>query len=261
MILDDIAAYTKKLVAEKKAAGYYDKVHEAAEQLSPKTDNPFKGNLAKPGLSFICEIKKASPSKGIIAEDFPYLDIAKDYEAGGAAAISCLTEPHWFKGSIQYLKEVAETVKIPVLRKDFTVDACQIEEAAVNGASAILLIAAILTDEEICNFLDEAKRFGLAAICEAHDEEEVRRMAAAGAEIIGVNNRNLKDFTIDLGTAERLRPLILKGTLYIAESGMMSEEAVKEMKAAGADAVLIGEYLMRAHDRRGLLEKLIAENN
>lgn len=261
MILDTIAAYSRQLVAEKKAAGYYEKVHEKAEQLAPLKDNRFKDNLEKSGLSFICEIKKASPSKGVIAEDFPYLEIARDYEAGGAAAISCLTEPHWFKGDIRYLKEVSSAVKTPVLRKDFTVDACQIEEAAVNGASAVLLIAAILTDEEIKTFLTVAKRLGLAAICEAHDEEEVRRMAAQGAEIIGVNNRNLKDFTIDLHTAERLRPLIPKGTLYIAESGMMSEEAVRRMKEAGADAVLIGEYLMRSHDRRELLEKLILENN
>lgn len=260
MILDEIAAYTKKRIAEQKKSGYYAAVHEAAEALAPKKDNRFKMNLERPGLSFICEIKKASPSKGIIAEEFPYLEIAKDYEAGGAAAISCLTEPHWFKGDIRYLKEVSQAVETPVLRKDFTVDACQIEEAAVSGASAILLIAAILTDEEIHTFLSEAKLFGLAAVCEAHDEEEVRRMAAAGAEIIGVNNRNLKDFTIDLHTAERLRPLIPKGTLYIAESGMMSEDAVRRMKEADADAVLIGEYLMRAHDRRGLLERLIGEN-
>lgn len=261
MILDDIAAYTRQLVADRKADGYYGRIHEEAERFVPGKARPFLDNLKAPGLSFICEIKKASPSKGIIAEDFPYLTIAKDYEAGGAAAISCLTEPYWFKGDIRYLKEVAAAVKTPVLRKDFIVDACQIEEAAVAGASAILLIAAILTDEEIRKFLDLAHQFGLSVLCEAHDEEEIRRMAAAGAAVIGVNNRNLKDFTVDLTTAERLRSLLPKGTLYVAESGMMDETAIRRMKDAGADAVLIGEFLMRSGDRKGLLEKLIRDIN
>lgn len=261
MILDDIAAYTRQRLAELKAAGYYEKIHAEAERFSPRTDFRFKKNLSRPGLSFICEVKRASPSKGMIAEDFPYLAIAKDYEAGGAAAISCLTEPKWFKGDIRYLSDIAAAVETPVLRKNFVVDACQIEEAAVRGASAVLLIAAILSDEEIKNFLALAHRFGLSALCEAHDEEEIRRMAAAGAEIIGVNNRNLKDFTIDLATAERLRPLVPKGALYVAESGMMDETAVARMKDAGADAVLIGEFLMRSQDRRGLLESLIVKNS
>lgn len=261
MILDEIAAYTRQLVASRKADGYYDRIHEAAERFVPHASQPFLDHLKMPGLSFICEIKKASPSKGIIAEDFPYLDIARDYEAGGAAAISCLTETHWFKGDIQYLREVAAAVKTPVLRKDFIVDACQIEEAAVAGASAILLIAAILTDEEIQKFLVLAHHFGLSVLSEAHDEEEIRRMADAGASIIGVNNRNLKDFTVDLTTAERLRPLLPRGAIYVAESGMMDEASIRRMKDAGADAVLIGEFLMRSGDRKGLLKKLIQDIN
>lgn len=260
MILDDIAAHTRKRLEELKASGYYAKVHEKAEAFTPDAARPFEENLARPGLSFICELKKASPSKGTISEDFPYLAIAKEYEEAGAAAISCLTEPKWFKGSIEYLEEVAGAVSLPVLRKDFIVDECQIEEAALAGASAILLIAAILTDEELGNFREKAERFGLSVLAEAHDAEEIRRVAAAGAKIIGVNNRNLKDFTIDLGTAERLRKYVPKDALYVAESGMTSEAAVRRMHEAGADAVLIGEMLMRDRNRKTLLRQMISEN-
>lgn len=257
MILDTIAAETRRRVAKLKEEGYYETVHEAAKTAKRPEGFPFKRALQKPGLSFICEVKKASPSKGIIAEDFPYEAIAGDYEAGGADAISCLTEPVWFKGDAAYLKAIAGEVKIPVLRKDFIIDVCQIEEALVIGASAILLIAAILSDEELKAFMEKAKSLGLSVLTEAHDEEEIRRALAAGADIIGVNNRNLKDFTIDLSTAARLRPLVPEGIPFVAESGMTTAEAVREMKESGADAVLIGEMLMRAEDRKKAVADLI----
>ncbi len=260
MILDDITASTRARVERLKAEGYYKKVHEAAEKLEPEKTFPFEAALRRKGLSFICEVKKASPSKGVISETFPYMDIAKAYEKAGADAISCLTEPEWFKGSIQYLREIAAAVKTPVLRKDFIIDSCQIEEAAAAGASAVLLIAAVLTDRELRDYRERAEALGLSALTEAHNEEELRRAAASGAKIIGVNNRNLKDFTIDLGAAERLYPLVPEGAVYVAESGMMTEAAVARMKDAGADAVLIGEMLMRAADPGELLERLRRDN-
>lgn len=256
MILDEIAAYTRKRIAERKRDGFYDRIHEEIQSFAPSAAFPFEKKLARPGLSFICELKKASPSKGTINEKFPYLEIAKAYEAAGADAISCLTEPKWFKGSMEYLKNVAHTVKTPVLRKDFIIDPCQIEEAVLGGASAVLLIAAILTDQELREYRELAESLGMSVLAEAHDEEEVRRVLASGARIVGVNNRNLKDFTIDLGTAARLRPYVPDDVLYVAESGMMTEAAVQQMKAAGADAVLMGEMLMRASDPKSLLERL-----
>lgn len=260
MILDDIAAYTRERIARLKSEGYYEKIHEAAESFEPGKTFPFEAALRRPGLSFICEVKKASPSKGVISETFPYREIAKAYEKAGADAISCLTEPKWFQGSITYLKEIAAAVKTPVLRKDFIIDPCQIEEAAVSGASAVLLIVAILSDRELRDYRERAEALGLSVLAEAHDEEELRRAAASGAKILGVNNRNLKDFTIDLSAAERLRPLVPGGAVYVAESGMMTEAAVARMKDAGADAVLIGEMLMRAENPGELLKRLRREN-
>lgn len=260
MILDDIAAETRRRLAALKESGYYGNIHEAMKDFRPREDDLFYRNLAKPGLSLICELKKASPSKGTISEDFPFETIAKEYEAAGASAISCLTEPKWFKGDIEYLKTVAKEVEIPVLRKDFIVDPCQIEEAALAGASAILLIAAILTDEEIKNFYDYARALGLGVLAEAHDEKEMERMLCAGCRIVGVNNRDLRDFTIHLETTERLAKLVPDDRLLVSESGMMSEAVVRRMRKAGADAVLIGEMLMRANDRGELLERLIREN-
>ncbi len=260
MILDDIAAETRRRLAALKESGYYGDIHKAMKDFTPRTDDLFYRNLAKPGLSFICELKKASPSKGTISQDFPFEAIAKEYEAAGASAISCLTEPKWFKGDIEYLKTVAKEVTIPVLRKDFIVDPCQIEEAALAGASAILLIAAILSDEEIRNFYEIARHLGLGVLCEAHDEKEMERMLACGARIVGVNNRDLRDFTIKLENTERLAKLVPDDVLLVSESGMMNEEIVHRMHQAGADAVLIGEMLMRAEDRKELLQKLIREN-
>lgn len=260
MILDDIAAETRKRVNRLQREGYYDRIHEEIENYTPSKADAFYRNLAKPGLSFICELKKASPSKGIISEDFPFEAIAKDYEEAGAAAISCLTEPKWFKGDMAYLTKVAKEVTIPVLRKDFIVDACQIEEAALGGASAILLIAAILTDEEIRNFLKEAHDLGLGVLCEAHDEKEMERMLSCGARIVGVNNRDLRDFTIRLENTEKLAAMVPKDVLLVSESGMMSPDIVHRMREAGADGVLIGEMLMRAADRKALLQQMIKEN-
>lgn len=261
MILDDIAQETGRRVAELKREGYYHEIHREIKDFIPKKDHLFHKNLAAPGLSFICELKKASPSKGLISSDFPFEKIAKEYEEAGASAISCLTEPKWFKGDIKYLKTVASEVEIPVLRKDFIIDPCQIEEAALAGASAILLIAAILTDEEIKDFMEKAKELGLDVLAEAHDEMEMERMLKAGAKIVGVNNRDLRDFTIHMETTERLAKMVPEGVLLVSESGMTDEKAVKQMRQAGADAVLIGEMLMKADDRSALLQKMIQENS
>lgn len=261
MILDDIAAETRRRIERSKADGYYGRLHEEMKHFTPLTDDLFYKNLASDGLSLICEFKKASPSKGTISEDFPFAAIAKEYEAAGASAISCLTEPKWFKGDIAYLKKVAQEVKIPVLRKDFIIDRCQIEEAALAGASAILLIAAILSDEEIREFLSYARSLGLGVLAEAHDEKEMERMLGAGARIVGVNNRDLRDFTIHLENTEHLARLVPKDRILVSESGMMSEAIVKQMREAGADAVLIGEMLMRAGERRGNVIRTLREEN
>lgn len=260
MILDDIAAETRRRVEELKREGYYEKIHQEMVHFQPSQKHAFYKNLAKPGLSFICELKKASPSKGIISEDFPFEKIGKEYEAAGASAISCLTEPKWFKGDMAYLTRIAKEVTIPVLRKDFIIDACQIEEAVLGGASAILLIAAILSDEEIKTFLHLAHELGLGVLCEAHDEKEMERMLQAGARIVGVNNRDLRDFTIKLENTETLAKMVPDDVLLVSESGMMSPEIVRRMHEAGADAVLIGEMLMRAENRGALLRQMVEEN-
>lgn len=261
MILDDIAAETRKRIKRLKEEGYYAAIHEKAEQFTPSKNHLFYKKLAAPGLSFLCELKKASPSKGLISPDFPFEEIAREYEEAGASAISCLTEPKWFKGDIAYLKRVAGEVHIPVLRKDFIIDACQIEEAALAGASAILLIAAILKDEEIRSFMKRAEELGLDVLAEAHDEEEMKRMLNAGAKIVGVNNRDLRDFTIKMENTEKLAKLVPDDVLLVSESGMTDRNAVHQMRQAGADAVLIGEMLMRADNRTELLRQMIRENS
>ena len=211
--------------------------------------------LSAPGIHLICEAKKASPSKGLIAEDFPYVDIAKDYEAGGASAISVLTEPFYFIGSNDYLKEIRAAVSIPVLRKDFTVDEYQIYEAKVLGAHAILLICAILEEETLCKYLNLAHSLGLSALVETHNPEEIQMALRAGANIIGVNNRNLKDFSVDITHSADLRKLVPEHVVFVAESGIHSKEQITELKKDGVNAVLIGETFMRADDRR----KIVAE--
>lgn len=212
--------------------------------------------LAKEGLSIIGEVKKASPSKGIIAEDFPYLQIAKDYEAAGIDAISCLTEPKYFLGKDQYLKEIAEAVSVPVLRKDFLIDPYQIYQAKFLGAKAILLIVSILGEKELKEFLSIAGKLGLDALVECHDEEEIRCALSVGAEIIGVNNRNLKTFSVNMENSLSLRNLVPKGRLFVAESGMSRPEELRLLEEAGVNAVLIGESLMRAESKKEKLQKL-----
>ncbi len=201
-------------------------------------------------------MKKASPSKGLIAPDFPYLQIAKEYEAAGASAISCLTEPHWFLGSDRYLQEIIEAVNIPVLRKDFTIDEYMVDQARVYGASAVLLICAILSADEIKRYKARVEELGMDALVEAHNAEEIRTAVDCGAKIIGVNNRNLKDFSVDTENTKRLIDLIPEDTVFVSESGIKTAQDVAELKAIGADAVLIGETLMRAEDKKAKLEEL-----
>ena len=217
---------------------------------------PFEAALRKPGLSFICECKKASPSKGLIAPEFQYLEIAKEYEAAGADCISVLTEPKWFLGSDIYLKEIAAAVRIPCLRKDFTVDPYMIWEAKTLGAGAVLLIVSLLEEERLREFLQISEELGLSALTEVHDEAEAETAVRAGARIIGVNNRNLKDFTVDTENSRRLREMVPEDVLFVSESGVKNAEDVAALRAAGADAVLIGEALMKAPDKKQKLREL-----
>ena len=256
-ILHEIAAVAEERVAAAKKIKSL-KILKAEALALPKGDFSFEKSLKKPGLSFICECKKASPSKGIIAEEFPYLEIAKEYEAAGADAISCLTEPKWFLGSDEYLKEIAANVKIPVLRKDFTVDEYMIYEAKVFGASAVLLIMSILSDEQVKEYLSICDTLGLSALVECHDEEEIKRALDCGGRVIGVNNRNLKDFSVDMGLAASLRDMIPADKVFVSESGIKDEEDIAKVKEMGADAVLVGEALMRAPDKAAVLKRFRA---
>lgn len=265
-ILEEIAAKKRLDVEHRKRTIALEVIKQQAGELAQKElakegkfAFPFKQALAKEGMSFICEVKKASPSKGLIAADFPYLEIAKEYEAAGASAISVLTEQSYFLGKDAYLQEIVANVKLPVLRKDFTIDAYQIYEAKVLGASAVLLICALLKDEKLKKFLEIAHEVGLDALVEAHDEEEVQRALAAGAEIIGVNNRDLKTFTVDINNSARLRRLVPKEVLFVSESGIQTGEDVKKLCDMGVNAVLIGETLMRSPDKAGMLKELAGE--
>ena len=219
----------------------------------------FERALRQPGMSFICEVKKASPSKGIIAEEFPYMEIAKDYEAAGASAISCLTEPYWFLGSDVYLEEIAETVSVPVLRKDFTCSEYMIWQAKALGASAVLLICSVLDDGELRAYHRLTEELHMSALVEAHDAGEIEQAKQAGARIIGVNNRNLKDFSVDIGHSARLRQLAGEDTVFVSESGIRGPEDMKALCENGTDAVLIGEMLMRSSDRQAALKTLMQE--
>lgn len=219
----------------------------------------FERALRQPGMSFICEVKKASPSKGIIAEEFPYMEIAKDYEAAGASAISCLTEPYWFLGSDVYLEEIAETVSVPVLRKDFTCSEYMIWQAKALGASAVLLICSVLDDVELREYHRLTEELHMSALVEAHDAGEIERAKQAGARIIGVNNRNLKDFSVDISHSARLRQLAGEETVFVSESGIRGPEDMKALYENGTDAVLIGEMLMRSPDRQAALKTLMQE--
>lgn len=276
-ILDQLADYAKERVGLAKKKVPIEVIREKAYSIAKEIEIDVKADkddcmgmagrkrlekfafekaLKKDEISFICECKKASPSKGLIAEDFPYLQIAKEYEAAGADCISVLTEPKWFLGSDAYLKEIAEAVSIPCLRKDFTVDAYMIYEAKVLGASAVLLICSILQKEQMKEYIGICDELGLSALVEVHDANEVQMALDIGARIIGVNNRNLKDFTVDTDNSRKLRELIPKDVLFVSESGVSSAEDVKKLREIGADAVLIGETLMRAADKKAKLCEL-----
>ena len=260
-ILNEIAARTKERIAEKKfkfplreliSQQNSDLAKHAEEKIS------FLEALKKPGMSYICEVKKASPSKGLIAPDFPYLDIAKEYEQAGASAISCLTEPFYFQGADRYLQEISQAVNIPVLRKDFTVDEYMIYQAKAFGASAVLLICAILDNSQLKAFGELAQELGLDALVEAHDQWEVDRALNLGVKIVGVNNRNLHDFTVDMGNSIRLRNMAPADTVFVSESGIKTAEDIRILYENQVDAVLIGETLMRSPDKKTALGALNA---
>lgn len=254
-ILEQLAAYARTRVEQAKAVRPLADV-KAAALAQPKGDFAFEKALAQPGVRFICECKRASPSKGLIAPVFPYLDIAKEYTAAGADAISVLTEPKWFLGSDEYLQQIAAAVPVPCLRKDFTVDEYMIYEAKLLGASAVLLICSLLDTETLHQYLGICDALGLSALVEAHDEQEITSAAAAGARVIGVNNRNLKNFTVDVTNSLALRQKAPPGVLFVAESGITSPSDVSALRAAGVDAVLVGEALMRAPDKAAALAAL-----
>ncbi len=254
-ILEQLAEHARERVERAKKTVSADEIKNKAMSM-PKGDFGFERALRKDGIAFICECKKASPSKGLIAPEFPYLDIAKEYEAAGADCISVLTEPKWFLGSDDYLREIASAVSIPCLRKDFTVDEYMIYEAKLLGASAVLLICSILGEEQVRKYIEICDVLGLSALVEAHDGGEIRTAVNAGARIIGVNNRNLNDFSVDTDNSRRLRELIPKEILFVSESGVKTAEDVEMLRKIGADAVLIGETLMRAADKKAKLAEL-----
>lgn len=254
-ILDKLAASAKARCEAAKGKIPPEEIRRLAEN-TPKGDFGFEKALKKPGMSFICECKRASPSKGLIAPEFPYLDIARDYEAAGADCVSVLTEPEWFLGSDRYLEEIAHTVGIPCLRKDFTVDEYMIYEAKLLGASAVLLICSILDAEQLKEYIGAADSLGLSSLVEAHDEREIAAAVGAGARVIGVNNRNLKDFTVDTGNSGKLRSIVPDDIVFVSESGVSDAGDVKRLYDAHVDAVLIGEALMRASDRKAKLAEL-----
>lgn len=258
-ILQDIAARTRERVAAAKQIILPETMAARAGSL-PAGDFPFEKALRADGVSLICEIKKASPSKGVIAEAFPYLEIAKDYEAAGAAAISVLTEPYYFKGDNRYLREIADTVSIPLLRKDFTVDEYMIYEAKTLGASAVLLICTLLDPNTLKEYIMIADSLGLSALVEAHDEAEVAVALAAGARVVGVNNRNLANFEVDINLSERLRKLVPPDILFVSESGIKTREDMRKLREIGADAALIGETVMRSGDKREAIKQLTSDS-
>ncbi|PNV63293.1 indole-3-glycerol phosphate synthase TrpC [Clostridium sp. chh4-2] len=255
MILDTIAESTRKRVKIGKEKVSPEMMMHRAMNM-PKGEFNFEKQLIKPGISFICEVKKASPSKGIIAEDFPYVQIAKEYEEAGAAAISVLTEPEFFMGSSRYLTEIHQAVSIPLLRKDFVIDEYQLYEAKCIGASAALLICSLLDEETLKYYIKICDQLGLSALVEAHSDEEVLTAIRAGARIIGINNRNLKNFQVDFGNAVRLRKMVPPEVLFVAESGIKNASDIKLLEEAKVNAVLIGETLMRAADKKAALAEL-----
>ena len=256
MILDKLAESSRRRVEERKRTRSLEALRREAEARNAQTGFPFETALGRQGLSFICEVKKASPSKGVIAEEFHYLQIASEYEAAGADAVSCLTEPEYFLGSDRYLEEIAGKISLPVLRKDFTVDPYMIYEAKILGASAVLLICAILDREEVREGIRIADSLGLSALVEAHDEAEVEKALDAGARIVGVNNRDLRTFQVDLDNSRRLRAMVPPDILFVSESGIRTPEDIRRLRENGTDAVLIGETFMRSPDKKKMICEL-----
>ena len=254
-ILEKLADFSRRRVQADKEKISLDEIKNLAKNSKLGNGEKFLAALQKKNLSFICEVKKASPSKGIIAENFPYLEIAKEYEQAGADCISCLTEPKYFLGSDEIFKEIRKNISIPMLRKDFTVDEYQIYQAKTMGADAVLLICAILKTSEIEKFLKICDELNLSAVVETHDEKEIKSALSAGAKIIGVNNRNLKDFSVDFSNATKLREIIPPEKIFVAESGIKTSADISTLKKIGADAVLIGETLMRASDKKKILSE------
>ena len=255
-MLDEIVEKTKERLIESKKNKSLDEIKDEVQKLEITNDFPFKKALSNDGISIIAEVKRASPSKGLIADDFDYLTIAKEYEEAGASAISVLTEPYFFKGSNDYLKEISQCVSIPILRKDFVIDEYMIWEAKALGASAILLIVSILSIVELKKFLDLAHDLGLSAIVETHDGDEIRTALNVGAEIIGVNNRDLTDFTVNIENSISLRRCVSGDVIFISESGIKTPEDVRKLKENDVDAVLIGETLMKSDDKKSMILEL-----
>ena len=251
-ILDELAQTAKMRVEQDKTRCSLADMQKAALSMQ-KGDFAFERALKKDDIAFICECKKASPSKGIIAEDFPYLEIAKEYERAGADCISVLTEPSRFLGSDDYLREIAESVSVPCIRKDFVVDEYMIYQARVLGASAVLLICSILEKGQLKEYIQLCNELGVSALVEAHDEGEIDKALQSGTRMIGVNNRNLKDFSVDTGNSGRLRSLVPNSVIFVSESGVKTPEDVQRLREIGADAVLVGETLMRAENKKEML--------
>ncbi len=258
MILDVLAQSARSRIENEKKLVSLGEMKSKALSM-PKRSFEFERALRKDDIAFICEVKRASPSKGVIAEDFPYVDIAREYEAAGASAVSVLTEPEYFKGSTVYLNEISKSISIPIIRKDFTVDEYMIYQARVTGASAVLLICSILDTDVIREYIGICDELGLSALVEAHDESEINSALNAGARLIGVNNRNLKDFTVDINNCVNLRRLVPENITFVAESGIKGPDDISVLRKANVNAVLIGEALMRADNKKKMLAELRGE--
>ncbi|MCM1125661.1 MAG: indole-3-glycerol phosphate synthase TrpC [Lachnospiraceae bacterium] len=255
-ILTTIAEYAKERTAQAKRSLPLKELKAKASVMNCDTGFPFEKAVRQEDISFICECKKASPSKGLIAEEFPYVSIAKEYEDAGAACISVLTEPKWFLGKDSYLTEIAQAVSIPCIRKDFTVDEYMIYEAKLLGADAVLLICALLPENVLREYIQICDFLGLSALVEAHDEREIHSALSAGARMIGVNNRNLNDFSVDVHNSNRLRALVPDSVLFVAESGIKTADDINVLRQAKVNAVLIGETLMKSPDKKAMLNAL-----
>jgi len=255
IMLDEIVEKTKERIAEAKRIKSLEELKQEVSNLEKNDEFPFKKALSEEGISIIAEVKKASPSKGVIADDFDYVNIAKEYEEAGASAISVLTEPYFFMGSDDYLREIAQNVSVPILRKDFIIDEYMIWEAKLLGASAVLLIVSILDTVQLKKYLDLAHDLGLSAIVETHDGDEIRTAMIVGAEIVGVNNRNLNDFSVDIENSISLRRCVSGDVIFISESGIKTKDDVRKLKENDVDAVLIGETLMKCDDKKAMISE------